>query len=68
MAQFATDSELIRYVPDVKNYGIQEFLTEHQNTYDDIISLHHVKWWPTAGYSSYDNSVFGGSTKLAQMR
>lgn len=51
MAQFATDSDLISYVPDVKKYGIQEFLTEHQKTYDDIIRLLNVKWWPTTGFS-----------------
>ena len=30
MAQFATDTDLLEYVPDIKKYGIQEFLTEHE--------------------------------------
>ena len=60
MAQFATDTDLLEYVPDVKKYGIQEFLTEHEKTYDDIIRLLNIKWWPTTRFSQYDVSVLGG--------
>ena len=68
MATFATDTDLLEYVPDVKKYGIQEFLTEHEKTYDDIIRLLNIKWWPTTRFSQYDVSVLGGSQKLSPSR
>ena len=68
MAQFATDTDLLEYVPDIKKYGIQEFLTEHEKTYDDIIRLLNIKWWPTTRFSQYDVSVLGGSAKLSPSR
>ena len=68
MATFATDTDLLEYVPDVKKYGIQEFLTEHEKTYDDIIRLLNIKWWPTTRFSQYDVSVLGGSSKLSPSR
>ena len=68
MAQFATDTDLLEYVPDIKKYGIQEFLTEHEKTYDDIIRLLNIKWWPTTRFSQYDVSVLGGSAKLSPGR
>ena len=64
MATFASDSDLLEYVPDIKKYGIQEFTTEHEKTYDDIIRLLNIKWWPTAEYGRFDLSVVGGTTKL----
>ena len=68
MATFATDSDLLEYVPDIKKYGIQEFLTEHEKTYDDIIRLLNIKWFPTTQYSRYDISVLGGEEKLSPGR
>ena len=53
MAQFATDTDLLEYVPDVKKYGIQDWSTSHEKTYDDIIRLLNIKWWPTTGSVSY---------------
>ena len=51
MAQFATDTDLLEYVPDIKKYGIQEWSAQHEKTYDDIIRLLNIKWWPTANIS-----------------
>ena len=65
MATFASDSDLLEYVPDIKKYGIQDFSAEHEKTYDDIIRLLNIKWWPTTGFSRYDISVVGGGTKLS---
>ena len=64
MATFATDADLLDYVPDIKKYGIQDFSAEHTKTYDDIIRLLNIKWWPTAEYGRFDLSVVGGTTKL----
>ena len=68
MAQFATDTDLLEYVPDIKKYGIQEWSAQHEKTYDDIIRLLNIKWWPTTGFSRYDISVLGGSEKLSPSR
>ena len=70
MATFATDTDLLEYVPDIKKYGIQDWSTQgvHEKTYDDIIRLLNIKWWPTTGFSRYDISVLGGSEKLSPSR
>lgn len=65
MATFATDSNLLEYEPQIKQFGIQEYTSEHEKTYDDIIRLLNIKWWPTTQYSRYDLSVIGGSAKLS---
>ena len=64
MATFATDADILNYEPSITQYGIQEYTTEHTNTYDDIIRLLNIKWWPTAEYGRFDLSVVGGTTKL----
>ncbi len=68
MAQFATDSNLLEYEPDIKNYGIQDFGDLHAKTYDDLIRLLNIKWWPTANYATRDISVAGVNTKLSPSR
>ena len=52
MAQFASDSDILEYEPDIKNYGIQDFSSLHEKTYDDLIRLLNIKWWPTANYAT----------------
>lgn len=65
MATFATDNDLLQYVPDIKKYGIQDFGVEHEKTYDDLIRLLNIKWWPTTGFSKYDISIIGTGDKLS---
>ena len=65
MATFATDTDLLEYEPQIKQFGIQEYTTEHEKTYDDIVRLLNIKWWPTTEFGRYDLSVIGGSTKLS---
>ena len=68
MATFATDTDLLEYAPDIKKYGIQDWSAQHEKTYDDIIRLLNIKWWPTTRFSQYDVSVLGGSQKLSPSR
>jgi hypothetical protein len=63
MPQFATDTDLLEYEPQIKDYGIQDFSELHEKTYDDIIRLLNIKWWPTANYGTYDVSVVGTQTE-----
>ena len=65
MAAFASDTDLVTYEPDIKNYGIQDFTDLHEQTYDDLVRLLNIKWWPTAQYGAYDLSVVGNQTKLS---
>ena len=71
MAQFSTDSDILEYEPDIKNFGIQDFGSSpnlHEKTYDDIIRLLNIEWWPTARYGATDASVVGSNTKLSPSR
>jgi hypothetical protein len=60
MATFAADSDLLEYEPDIASYGIQQFTELHEKTYDDIIRLLRIEWWPRADYGRYDISIVTG--------
>jgi len=64
MATFATDSDLLEYEPDIASYGIQQFTELHEKTYDDIIRLLRIEWWPRADYGRYDLSVVTGRPNM----
>ena len=54
MAQYATDTNLKEYEPDILELGIPTFKDLHQKTYDDINRLIEIEWWPRAIYRDYD--------------
>lgn len=54
MAQYATDTDLQEYEPDILNLGIPEFQDLHEKSYDDINRLIEIEWWPRASYRQYD--------------
>ncbi len=60
MATFAADSDLLEYEPDIASFGIQQFSELHEKTYDDIIRLLRIEWWPRADYGRYDLSIVSG--------
>ena len=64
MTTFANDADILNYEPSITQYGIQEYTTEHTNTYDDIIRLLNIKWWPTAEYGRSQLLSSPGATKL----
>jgi len=64
MATFATDTNLKEYEPDIHKYGIQDFSDLHSKTYDDIIRLLNIKWWPTQQYTTNDIGGGANNTKL----
>jgi len=69
MATFATDTDLLEYEPDIQKYGIAEFDADHEKSYDDIIRLLNIRWWPKANYGTVDISVIGTeSTRLSPSR
>jgi len=54
MAQYATDTDLQEYEPNILELGIPEFQDLHEKSYDDINRLLEIKWWPRASYRQYD--------------
>ena len=69
MPTFATDADILEYEPDITKYGIQEFDELHEKTYDDIIRLLNIRWWPKADYGRLDISIIGTSNeKLSPSR
>jgi hypothetical protein len=64
MATFAADSDLLEYEPDIASYGIQQFTELHEKTYDDIIRLLRIEWWPRADYGRYDISIVTGRPNM----
>ena len=56
MAQYATDSDLLEYEPDILNLGIPEFQDLHQKSYYDINRLLEIDWWPRSTYRDYNIS------------
>ena len=61
MSTFANDTNLLEYEPQIQSYGIAEFDSLHEKTYDDIIRLLNIKWWPKANYGRFDISIVGTS-------
>lgn len=65
MPQFATDDNLIEYEPQIKEFGIQSFTELHEKTYDDIIRLLNIDWWPKSEYGKFDIKIIGAAEKLS---
>jgi hypothetical protein len=65
MSQFANDDNLIEYEPQIREFGIQSFSDLHDKSFDDIVRLLNIEWFPTAEYGKYDISIIGSKTKLS---
>ena len=69
MSTFASDTNLKEYEPDIHKYGIQDLSDLHSKTYDDLIRLLNIKWWPTSVHQKASVRSFGlSSTKLTNSR
>ena len=60
---FATISDVLEYEPDIQKYGIAEFDSDHEKTYDDIIRLLNIRWFPKAQHGQVDISIIGTSNQ-----
>lgn len=57
-----TITDVAEYMPDVLNYGIQDFDHHIQRTESDILRLLQVKWWALRdSYSSFDPHLLDSS-------
>lgn len=57
MANFASDSDLLEYEPQIKDYGIQDFSDLHAKTTADIQRDLRIEWFPRSTYGRYDITV-----------
>tara|TARA_Y100000034_G_C6889497_1_gene408943 strand:- start:946 stop:1395 length:450 start_codon:yes stop_codon:yes gene_type:complete len=68
MSTFANDTNILEYEPDIQKYGIAEFDSLHEKSYNDIIRLLNIKWFPKYDSGSSDISIIGTSNKLSPSR
>jgi predicted SprT family Zn-dependent metalloprotease len=58
MSTFATDSNLKEYEAQIDEYGITDFSAMHTKTYNDILRLLRIEWWPRVSKSSPNTRYF----------
>ena len=59
----STDADLLKYQPEILNYGIDEFTDEHAKARADVLRKLRSEWWNKA--KSYN--AFPGNSKYAEM-
>jgi Zn/Cd-binding protein ZinT len=59
----STDDDLLKYQPEILNYGIDEFTEEHAKARADILRKLRSEWWNKA--KTYN--AFPGNSKYAEM-
>jgi hypothetical protein len=42
----STDQDIQEYMPDLHEYGIQDFSAEHEKSRQDIFRRLRIEWWP----------------------
>lgn len=42
----STDNDILEYMPDLNDYGIQGFSNEHAKTRNDILRRLRIEWYP----------------------
>jgi len=57
MANFATDSDILEYEPQIHDYGIQDFSDLHAKSTADIERDLRITWWPKSTYGRYDITI-----------
>ena len=60
----STDNDILEYVPDLYDYGIQDFNDDHANTQADIIRRLRIDWWPRQRSDMFDIKVLSTSPEM----
>ena len=42
----STDQDILEYMPDLFDYGIQDFSADHAKSREDILRRLRIDWWP----------------------
>jgi hypothetical protein len=58
MTTFATNTDLKEYEAQIDEYGIQDFSAMHTKTYNDILRLLRIEWWPRVSNQSPNTRYF----------
>lgn len=55
----STDTDIQEYMPDLYDYGIQDFSADHAKTREDILRRLRIEWWPKFRSWSTDITIAG---------
>ena len=63
MSNYATDTDVLEYEPQIKEFGIIDFSAYHAKTTADIQRLLRIEWWPRVS-RNYSAGKYFNSTDL----
>ena len=58
MSNYSTDTDVLEYEPQIKEFGIIDFSAYHAKTTADIQRLLRIEWWPRVSRTTGTNSYF----------
>ena len=61
MANYTTDADILEYEPQIKEYGILDFSSEHTKTTADIQRHLRIEWWPRVKRAAVRGRYFSTS-------
>jgi hypothetical protein len=64
----STDADVLEYLPDLFDYGIQDFSDEHEKTEQDIYRKLRVDWWPRQRGTRLDIKALGSEVEMREDR
>lgn len=63
----STDQDIQEYMPDLYDYGIQDFSADHAKTRQDIFRRLRVEWWPKHRPWTTDITIVGSAWTQPEM-
>ena len=63
MSNYSTDTDVLEYEPQIKEFGIIDFSSYHAKTTADIQRLLRIEWWPRVS-RNYSAGKYFNSTDL----
>lgn len=63
----STDLDIQEYMPDLYDYGIQDFAADHAKTRGDILRRLRIEWWPRFRPWTTDITIAGSGAGRPEM-
>jgi hypothetical protein len=60
----STDTDIQEYMPDLYEYGIQDFTSDHTKTREDILRRLRIEWWPKFQPWKFDARVINEYSEM----
>ena len=60
----STDADILDYMPDLHDFGIQDFSADHEKTRQDIFRRLRIEWWPKFRPWKYDIRVLNAYVEM----